>query len=434
MRDEQSGGGRLQLAQRLHLEGRAAEAEHAYRELLDDGMAGTAARHWLGFLLQQQDRLEEAQLLLASAIAQDASHPEWHFNLGMAHARLGQAAAAISAMQTAAELDPGQYFYWTNLGAQLAQDGQAVRAEAAYRQAAALNPACADAFYLLATLLLGQQRYPEARQCNAQGVLTEPAGRMSLIAVGQALCDLGRHGEAQALAQSWLEREPSNPVAAHLLIAFGKGEAPTVCSRDYVAYTFDAAAPAFDLALQRLRYRGPQLVADWLMAEGCQPASLEALDLGCGTGLVGSVLAPYARTLTGVDLSEGMLRQADGKRLYQQLHHADICDFLASGAASYQLICCMDTLIYLGDMRRFFALAAARLGPDGALLFSTERLDEGSGYLLGRSGRYRHHPDYIRAELWAAGLRIRQFAEVKIREEAGCPIAGHFVCAAHAER
>ena len=35
--------------------------------------------------------------------------------------------------------------------------------------------------------------------------------------------------------------------------------------------------------------------------------SLDVLDAGCGTGLCGPLVAPYARRLVGVDLSEAML-------------------------------------------------------------------------------------------------------------------------------
>ncbi len=40
-----------------------------------------------------------------------------------------------------------------------------------------------------------------------------------------------------------------------------------------------------------------------------------ALDLGCGTGLVGEALNSFTRHLTGVDLSPRMLRKAQPKGL-----------------------------------------------------------------------------------------------------------------------
>ena len=39
---------------------------------------------------------------------------------------------------------------------------------------------------------------------------------------------------------------------------------------------------------------------------------LDVLDLGCGTGLCGPLLRPYARALAGVDLSPQMLERMRG--------------------------------------------------------------------------------------------------------------------------
>tara|TARA_B110000090_G_C12987149_1_gene295156 strand:- start:115 stop:345 length:231 start_codon:yes stop_codon:yes gene_type:complete len=47
--------------------------------------------------------------------------------------------------------------------------------------------------------------------------------------------------------------------------------------------------------------------------------TLDVLDLGCGTGLAGAWLKDYAKTLTGVDLSESMVEVARKKMIYQSL-------------------------------------------------------------------------------------------------------------------
>lgn len=47
--------------------------------------------------------------------------------------------------------------------------------------------------------------------------------------------------------------------------------------------------------------------------------SLDILDLGCGTGLVGSWFKDYARKLVGVDVSPTMLDMATKKGCYHEL-------------------------------------------------------------------------------------------------------------------
>ncbi|AXE30972.1 hypothetical protein DK842_14410 [Chromobacterium phragmitis] len=420
---------RLRRALRMHLAGEADAAERAYRALLDDPALGAAARHWLGFLLSQRDRLDEALPLLEQAVAAEDGHAEWHFNLGLACARQGQAEAAAAALRRATELDPSRYFYWTNLGAQLLRLARGSDAEPALRQAARLDPDCPDAFYLLTQALLQQGRHDEARRCNAQGVLAEPPGKMPPIAQAQALCELGRMEEARAMAEDWLRRQPDHPVASHLLAAFGGAEAPKACAEMYVGSAFDAASRSFDDDLARLRYSGPQWLADCLLRQAPAPKSLSALDLGCGTGLAGERLLPYALRLDGVDLSAGMLAQAQAKGIYDSLAQAELRAFLRSAKMSWQLIACLDTLPYLGDLDNVFDWLARRTEAGGLLLFCVESLiDGGVDYALHHSGRYRHAPSYL-DRLLSEGWRVLERTAMPVRDEAGCPVAGEFICA-----
>ena len=45
---------------------------------------------------------------------------------------------------------------------------------------------------------------------------------------------------------------------------------------------------------------------------------VKILDAGCGTGLCGPLLKPWARRLVGVDLSGGMLEKARALQLYDE--------------------------------------------------------------------------------------------------------------------
>ncbi len=234
--------------------------------------------------------------------------------------------------------------------------------------------------------------------------------------------------------ENWLADEPDNPVATHLLAAYRGQQIPEQCSSQYVEQTFDAFANSFENVLGRLKYCGPQLVQEHLAALDLPASSLSVLDLGCGTGMVGEKLKPYARKLVGVDLSQAMLDRSGAKQLYQQLHKSDIADFLQASSEQYDLITCMDTFIYLGRLDEVSAtdLPAAESG--GRFIFSTEKL-AGAGndaYQLNISGRYSHHPDYVARVLDDAGFQIQAVRDVAIRTEAGIPIAGQFVCAIRA--
>ena len=87
-----------------------ASAELLYREIILAAPGDAQARHYLGYLLQQTDRLEEAREQLTRAIALDDRHAEWHFNLGIVLLRQGLAAPAIEAFSKAIAIDPEQVF------------------------------------------------------------------------------------------------------------------------------------------------------------------------------------------------------------------------------------------------------------------------------------------------------------------------------------
>ena len=421
---------RFAKALRAHLDNDLVTAEKLYREIILETPHEAQAKHYLGFVLQQTDHLVEAAEQISSAIALDNSHAEWHFNLGIILSRQGLTSSAIDAFSHAIELDPDKYFYWTNLGAAFESGEEWERAEQCYTTATRIDPNCPDAFYLLSTLYIKLARFPEARHNNYCGIIAMPENHPSKIVLGQAYYELGRIDEAIAVFEDWLLAEPSNPVATHLLAAYRKQQAPEQCTSQYIEHTFDAFANTFEHILGRLKYCGPQLVQAYLTTVNFPPASLNILDLGCGTGLVGEVLSSHASMLTGVDLSQPMLDQAATKQVYHQLHKSDIRDFLLVCDAEYDLISCMDTLIYLGRIDEVLALIYQRLKIGGIFMFSTEKLATTNklGYQLNISGRYSHHDGYLRSLLIGTGFRMDWVADVPIRTESGCPIAGQFIC------
>ncbi len=424
----------LAEAQSLHLAGKLDAAEHHYRALLGRDPEDAGTRHLLGFLLYQAGRPEDARAELTAAIAINDQRPEWQFTLGLVQTQLGQVAAAIQAFENATRLDPVSYFGWTNLGAAQERADWLQVAEASYLRAAHLDPKRSDAFYLLATLYLRLGRNDEARRCNYLGVLADPPDQHSRQVRLHALAGLGRMAEARDLIDQWLAAEPGHPVALHLRAAC-LDHPPEQCSPGYIVATFDAFAASFDETITRLHYSGPRLIREHLAALGVAQASLIALDLGCGTGLIGVELAPYARQLIGVDLSGAMIRRAAERAIYSSLHQAELVDHLAGCEQDFDLITCMDTLIYLGRLDKAFEHLWQRLRPDGRLMFTTEMLGgppTAPGYRLNVSGRYAHHPAYLASALAQSGFVIEHGSEITVRNEAGCPMVGQFVCARRA--
>ncbi|MCQ4161043.1 methyltransferase domain-containing protein, partial [Roseomonas sp. GC11] len=213
--------------------------------------------------------------------------------------------------------------------------------------------------------------------------------------------------------------------ARFLLAALGQGAVPERAPAAYVRDLFDQYAPRFTEDLtQRLGYRTPQALAALLVAQGlAADASRDVLDLGCGTGLSGLALAPFARRLEGLDLSPRMLAEAARLGCYAALHEADLLDFLPRHPAAWDLVAAADVLNYLGNLAPALAATAAALRPGGLAAFSIETGDQ-APYALGEGMRYRHHPAHLRGLCAAAGLVVQAEAEAVLRQERGVPVPG----------
>lgn len=286
-------------------------------------------------------------------------------------------------------LDEGSPLPVATLAARLAAAGERGAAADAYRELLAETPDDLDALERLAAIVKRLGRTEEE------------------IA-------LHRRIAAVTCAQLGVPAEERDAVIAFELAAIGVQEAPGTAPGSYVAASFDAMAGYFDRRLRdSLRYRGPEQIIERLArAHGSGAGALHVCDAGCGTGLLGPLLRPYARALTGVDLSAKMLDKARERGVYDALVTADLVAHLAARPASYDVITAADVFVYIGDVAPVFAAAARALRPRGLFLFTAE-LDEGDGYTLTLVGRYAHSMAYLRAAAGAAGLEV-----ISIEEEA----------------
>ena len=413
-----------------------AQAEPLLRNLHQHWPDQPDVVHFFGVLRHQQGHSEEAISLLKQALALQPDNPDIWLNLGnmllLGRDRSDEAVQAYR--RSVALMEPPQRAgpALSNLCVVLRKQGLLAEAVAAGQRAVELVPDFADAWYNLSEAYLASGEVPEGLRAQSQAMLLLPATNFRRQQIIRALLLLGLKERAVQQLQQWLDEEPDNPVVKHQLLACLGKEAPARASDAYVQKVFDSFSASFDIQLERLQYKAPELVTQALQtAAGAPAAALDIIDAGCGTGLCGPLLKPWARSLVGCDLSIGMLQRAVPRAVYDRLVHVELVQFLASVPASCDAVVSADTLCYFGPLEAVAQAAAAALRPGGWLIFTAEALpaDTAASHLLQPNGRYAHADGYLKQTVLAADLQLSALEPVMLRMEAGRPVNGWLVVA-----
>lgn len=406
------------------------EAEAAFRRALGIAPDEAPLHHNLGRLLHLEGRLEEAERHYRRALELDGSIGGVHFNLGRLLQEAGRHEDAEPALRVAAAEDPDAPAAHSFLGDALFAQRRVEEALGEYQRVTELDPHDAAAHFDLGKSYETLRRADEAAACYRAALERDARSDAAREALARALESSGRHDEAIASLHEWLAAYPENELAQHLLASLGGADAPARASDGYVRETFDRFASDFDRTLARLQYQAPQLVMAMIaVGIGDPPQSLDILDAGCGTGLCGPLLKPYAKRLVGMDLSGGMLERARRRDVYDELEEAELTEYLASHPQAFDLIASADTFCYLGALQTPLEAARRALRPGGFLALTLEWLSDSDGHALQSHGRYAHSEPYVRHALAVAGFEHVVIAHGALRMEGGSAVAGLLVSA-----
>lgn len=421
----------LEDAIRRHRSGDLDTVENVYLEELTRRPSQPDALHFLGVLRHQQQRSDEGMALVTRALALAPDNANAWNNLGNIYKESGRLQDAEDAYKHALALDFDHAGAWNNLGTVLRATGRAPEAVGALRRAVECAPTMVEAYVNLGNALRDCKLLRDAIAAFRQGIELSPGHVRAHRQLGRTLYLAGERKEAEDLFRAWSALEPANPVAAHMLAACSGENVPPRASDDFVRVTFDGFAESFDeVLLQRLDYHAPDLlVAALTDVLGVPKANLDVLDAGCGTGLCGPLLQPFARALVGVDLSAGMLAKARMRNVYDALVEDELTRFLDAREASFDVVASADTLCYFGDLSEVLGAACRSLRPEGWIGFTLERVDDVDSYRLNPHGRYSHARDYVVGTLHASGFMGARADPGILRMEAGQPVDGWVVTA-----
>lgn len=421
----------LKLAVRLHREDRLEGACTLYKRILAVAPGQADALCLLGVAEHQSGRSEHGLKLMRQAIALRPGFAGFQINLGNVLVEMNRLPDALRAYDQAITLAPESADTHNNVGAVYRALGRFDEAQAAYDRALAIDARHLRAWNNLGLLHDARGNTEAATRAYLTAIELAPGHGMSAYLLGMTYYKLGQLKKATEVFRQWMLREPDDPIPAHLYAACSGQNVPDRASDVYVEAEFDRFAASFERVLnERLHYRAPQLCADLLARHLGQPsATLDLLDAGCGTGLCGPLVAPWARQLVGVDLSSGMLAKARNKGVYHDLVKAELTAYLQDGGPRWDAIVCADTLCYFGTLQSVMQAAATALRPGGIMVFTVEALadDSQSSAQIQPSGRYAHGRAHLDEVLGSAGLLTLDARRDVLRDEGDAAVPGWLV-------
>ncbi|HEX6958541.1 MAG TPA: methyltransferase [Ferrovibrio sp.] len=289
--------------------------------------------------------------------------------------------------------------------------------------AAPAKPAVDPVQSALAQLRLNQGLAVELGK-QEQALRSKPDSEALLLSVARLQARLERRADALLTYRRLLALRPDHAEAAHM-VGVLSGTAPDKPDTAYIADLFDQFADSFDEKLSNwLEYQGPQHVAAATrVALGEGQAVRRAIDLGCGTGLLGPEIRQLTERLDGIDLSPRMIAKARLRHCYDDLAVGDIVDILQDRRQSYDLALAADVLSYFGDLKQVFAAVCASLHEGGVFVATVEKGIDGR-YDATRTGRYQHGEAYLRRCAADAGFVLLSLEEVILRREENKPVPG----------
>jgi predicted TPR repeat methyltransferase len=362
---------------------RLGEAMDAYRRALAVRPDCAPVRNNLAALLKKLRRFEEAAVELRTALAHDPQLPEAHSNLGGTLIQLGR-------------VDEGM---------------------AHYQQAIAIKPDFVEPRLSLAICYADRQQFVEAlSHAEILSWASEQPGfplfRFGVLMTRCNCTDLARHCFERYLAQDPQDKEGARALLARL----GYAALPERTSATQIDEIYSWRALSWDLGSRNGadHYRGARLVATAVEQLLPDRTDLDIMDAGCGTGLVGELVAQRARRLEGIDMSAPMLAKAKEKGAYHRLHQGDLVALLRAHEQEFDVVTCAATLIHFGELDAAFEAAATCLRDGGYFVLTLFPNEQDANAVavaplggLGEAGCFVHGPYYVARVAQATGFTVR---------------------------
>ena len=407
-----------------------------YDAFLDKNPQSFEAYTNRGHVLQQLGRPDLAQTSYQQALEINPDFYMTHLNLGVLYQEMNHVDLAVQSYARSLELNPRVAQTHANLGSALKAQGLYQNAKVSFDHAVALDAGYAPAYFNLGLMYFELQQFEGTVKNFTKAIELHPGFAEAYFHRANIHFQQQKFSSAKADIERSIEAGFKRRLEAEYILHALESQVKSSAFKDapppeFVSNLFNQYAPYFERQLvQELAYQSPNFMLG-LMQPFLAPGPHAFLDLGCGTGLSGAVMAPLAKSLVGVDLSFRMLDVAREKNIYSELIECDIVEFLTLTKLSFDVVLSLDVFIYVGDLSKVFAGIHRVLNPRGCFAFTVEEEKEkkeekeGISFSIHASTmRFKHTKSYCDALASVHGFVIQTTTPALIRKNQGEDVMG----------
>lgn len=407
--------------QALYYLGRRAFNEHnfikagEYLKKADSLIIDDEIKTMLGETLLAQKQNSEALQKFYQAIQTNEHNITALVNIADLEAQNRNFKEAEKYYHKAIETDSRNLRAHANYANMLCQNKRTLEALEEYQNAVIISPQSPELSYNLALILKTLEEYEQALDLMFNAFYLDSTHTDWSLNIAETLIMFYEKApeKAKKICENWYEKMPDNVVVKHLWSTLNKQTDDS--ENEYNRLLFDNFAETYEKTLQNINYT----VIDKII-ELYAPLNGKILDLGCGTGLLGAKIKTDKNEITGIDISENMLKIATEKKVYKELINQDIHNYLQNTHPDFDCIVAADVFCYFGDLKPIVEnLSTTRL------IFSIESDETAEKFIIQANGRYKHNPEYIEQVLKSAGYKHISSTSLVLRQENGKDVNGY---------
>ncbi|MEO8300260.1 MAG: tetratricopeptide repeat protein [Rhizomicrobium sp.] len=201
-------------ATELHAAGKLAEAEQAYRRILELWRSDLSARYMIGVVKLQQGLAAEALAILEPLVAEAPDNADIRTQCGLARQELGDLSQAMTDFDQTLALSPGNALTLLYRGNLLTETRRPAEALQDYQRLIAIAPGFDEVWFRLGSALWLLERPDEALASYGRTLELNPGRFAAAFNRGTILLKLERYDEAFAAFEQARALAPDHP---HLL-------------------------------------------------------------------------------------------------------------------------------------------------------------------------------------------------------------------------